>query len=91
MRKLNKIHIEVDRVRVICGHPQLYATWCAGCGKDVDLVTFNEAANITGTSIDAMVEQAAKGKLHLGIRPEALLICLNSLLKAEKFVSAKAC
>lgn len=75
--------IEVDRVRVICPHSQRYATWCAGCGEDVELVKVEEAAEIAGTNVDSIIRHAAGGRIHLGIRPEALLFCLNSLLRAS--------
>ena len=72
-------------MRVICRQSQIYATACAGCGEEVELVTFPAAAKIVGESVDAVIEQAAKGNIHLGIRPEAMLVCLNSLLHVKEF------
>lgn len=85
MRTKRKFVIEVDRVRLVCRRPRGYATQCRGCGAEVELVTFDEAAKIVGTSIDAIINCAARGKLHLGIVPEALLVCLNSLLGVAAF------
>lgn len=83
MRRKNKPFIEVDRVRVISQFSQRYATWCAGCGETIELVKIEEAASIAGTSADTVIERAASGKIHLGIRPEALLFCVNSLIQSN--------
>lgn len=89
MEKRIKPVIEVDRVRVTSPLSQRYATWCAGCGEDVELVKVEEAAAIAGTSVDRVIERAARGKVHLGIRPEALLFCVNSLLRNEGVVKGE--
>lgn len=90
MRKGKKPVIEVDRVRVVSRLSQRYATWCAGCGETVELVKVEEAASIAGTSIDAVIERAASREIHLGIRPEALLFCVKSLLQGILPKTAKA-
>jgi hypothetical protein len=85
-KKIKRNFIAVNRIRVVCPQAQLYASWCSGCRADVEMVTFAEAASIACTSVDSIIEQAAKGKVHLGIRPEAMLVCLNSLLCINEFL-----
>ncbi len=80
-----KIVIEVKRVRAVCRRSRVYVTQCAGCGTEVELVTFDDAAKIFGTNIDAVIKLAAGGEIHIGIVPEALLVCLNSLLDVAAF------
>lgn len=80
MRKERRIVVEVNRVQRVAEHSHVYTTYCAGCRNKVELVTFQEAAKITGGSIEKIVRRAAKGELHLGLVPEAMLVCLNSLL-----------
>ena len=75
--------IALDRIRVIS---EKYVTWCSGCGEDVDLVRIDEAAEIACTNTSTIVERAAAGEIHLGIRPEALLFCVNSLLRSGSFM-----
>lgn len=89
MRNGRKPVIEVDRVRIVSELSQRYATWCAGCGETVELVKVEEAAEIAGTSVAAVIERAASRKIHLGIRPEALLFCVNSLLQVGLTKAAK--
>ena len=80
-----KLVIEVERVRTVCRRSPIYLTRCAGCGTEVELVTFDDAAKIIGTSRQAIIKFAAGGEIHIGIVPEALLVCLNSLLDVAAF------
>lgn len=76
--------VEINRVRVLSRPAQLYTTHCAGCRREVELVTFNEAARLVGSNIDNIIRRAAKGELHLGLVPEAMLVCLDSLTKTAQ-------
>jgi DNA polymerase III alpha subunit (gram-positive type) len=80
MRKQRRIVVETNRVQRVANHSDVYTTHCAGCRNKVELVTFQEAAKITGSPIEKIVRRAAKGELHLGLVPEAMLVCLNSLM-----------
>ncbi len=88
MKRLKEMFIAVEeQIRVICPQSKLYAAWCRGCRKETEMVTFDEAANIICTDIEKVVEQTAIGEVHLGIRPEAMLVCLNSLLRVNHISS----
>lgn len=84
LKTKRKTVIGPNRIK-ICPYSQTYEAWCRGCGKDTDLVTFHEAVQIVGTDLDTVIKYVAKGNIHLGIRPEALLICLNSLVEVAEF------
>lgn len=83
--------IEVDHVHAISPISPRYETWCSGCGDEVELVRIDEAAEITGTNTTAIIERAAAGEIHIAIRPEALLFCVNSLLRYEAFAVPPTC
>lgn len=83
MKTNRKVVIAPNQIKV-CRHSQTYEAWCRGCGRKTGLVTFREAAKIVGTDLDTVIKHAAKGSIHLGIRPEALLVCLNSLLGVDE-------
>ena len=77
--------IQARRVHLVCRYSQRWAMWCAHCHADVELAEAEEAAQIAGTNVEAIINHAACGKIHLGITPEALLFCVNSLLSVKAF------
>lgn len=88
MKRVKQMFIAVEeQIGVVCPHSKLYAAWCRGCRTETEMVTFTEAADIICTDVDRVIEQTAAGRVHLGIRPEALLVCLNSLLRANQISS----
>jgi hypothetical protein len=88
MKRLKEMFIAVEeQIKLVCPQSKLYAAWCRGCRAKTEMVTFAEAAEIICTDIEKVVEQTADGEVHLGIRPEALLVCLNSLLRANRLSS----
>lgn len=88
MKRVKEMFIAVeDQISVVCPHSKLYAAWCRGCRRETEMVTFTEAADIICTDVKKVVEQTAAGRVHLGIRPEALLVCLNSLLRVNRMKS----
>lgn len=85
LKPLQRIYIAVEeQIETICPRAKLYAGWCRGCRSETEMVTFAEAAEIIAADADRVIEQTAAGKVHLGIRPEALLVCLNSLLRVNQ-------
>ena len=77
-----------QKITLLSRQTNSYIGLCRGCWKTVEMVSFQEAGQIVGANLDEVIKRAASGSLHLGIRPEALLICLDSLLQAD-FKSAK--
>jgi hypothetical protein len=86
----HKPFIVVDGVRKLFPPDPFYATWCAGCRDTVELVRIDEAARIAGTDADEVITRAAAGEIHLGLRPEALLFCVNSLVATAPRASRRA-
>jgi hypothetical protein len=85
MKRLKRIYIAVEeQIETICPRAKLYAGWCRGCRTETEMVTFAEAAEIICADADRVIEQTAAGAVHLGIRPEAMLVCLNSLLRVNR-------
>lgn len=84
MKRLKKMFIAVEeQIRVLCPQTKSYAAWCRGCRAETEMVTFDEAAEIICRDVEKIVGQTASGKVHLGVRREALLVCLNSLLRTN--------
>lgn len=77
-----------QKIMPLCSQTKIYVGVCRGCHKSVEMVGFREAVQIVGIELNELIKRAASGSLHLGIRPEALLICLDSLLQLD-FRAAK--
>jgi hypothetical protein len=89
MKRLKRMFIAVEeQIKLVCPHSKLYAVWCRGCRAETEMVTFAEAADIICTDVEKVVEQTADGVVHLGIRPEAMLVCLNSLLQNNQITNS---
>lgn len=72
-----------QKITLLNSQTNSFVGMCRGCWKTVEMVSFHEAVQIVGVELDEIIRRAASGSLHLGIRPEALLICLDSLLQAD--------
>jgi hypothetical protein len=72
-----------QKIMPLCSQTKSYFGVCRGCRKTVEMVSFREAVQIVGIELNELIRRAAGGSLHLGIRPEALLICLDSLLQSN--------
>lgn len=84
--KLNeKFLVNTKRMQIVSFASERYTTLCSGCGKTVDLATFAEASEIVNANIDEIINRVASGAVHVVIRPEALLVCLDSLLGVANF------
>jgi hypothetical protein len=56
-------------------------TWCDVCGKDVEMVTSDEAAIIAALLPSAIIKQVEEKVLHSEITNDGnVFICLNSLI-----------
>ena len=72
-----------QKIMPMCKQTNSYVGQCRSCHKLVEMVGFREAVQIVGVDLNELITRAASGSLHLGIRPEALLICLDSLLQTD--------
>lgn len=59
-------------------------TWCEACGKDVEMVTTDEAVIIADSSLSAIIKQVEEKTLHSEITDDGnVFICLNSLIHSS--------
>ena len=80
MKKRTEITIETDRLFVVGGHRRLPVVWCAPCGKQVEVITTDEAATLARVTSRTIFQWVESGKVHYTETPEGLLlICPDSL------------
>jgi hypothetical protein len=81
IQKKTEITVETDRLLVI-RRRQLVRAWCEECGSEVDTLSLDEAASMTGTS-SALSRKTWMAAWHLCEGADgAPRICLESLLKS---------
>jgi SRSO17 transposase len=80
MKRRREVLIEIEREIVISSH-QHHAQWCPGCGKQVQMLTANEAAQMMNASAAMIHNEIESGRLHHAVTAERLvLVCTDSLL-----------
>lgn len=79
-KKRTEIAIETERVVVIRRRRSLVQAWCQLCGRQVVMVTVDEAARIAFVSERTIYRWVENEKLHFAETADGgLLICLNSI------------
>lgn len=82
MKKTTRLTIETRQVFVIRRPAASRRAACEACGEVVNLVTAEEAARLARVSVRAIYRWVEGGHVHfIETADEALLICVNSLLK----------
>ena len=82
--KKTEITTETFEVLIIRRRTTLTRKWCEGCGKQVALISLDEAC-MSGLSIEAVEGQVEAGRIHLIEKAGgSSQICLNSLLQSER-------
>ena len=80
--KRTRITIETARV-IVVSKPRRLLAWCAECDKEVDWVSLDEAARLSGASSRAVIQRIEDGALHSTETAEGILVvCPDSLLRA---------
>ena len=76
-----EITVETYEVLILKGHGSLSRSWCASCGKQVAIISLDDACN-SGLSVEEVQRQVEAGRIHL-VEPSggSSLICLNSLVR----------
>ena len=83
--KRTEITIETARVTVI-SKPTRMIWLCAGCRKQVDWITVDEAARLTGASSRNIFRMIEAGELHSSETGDGILaVCPDSLILATRF------
>jgi hypothetical protein len=81
MAMQTKITIETESLLVLQGQRSLRA-WCPGCGSEVEMIPLDGVgviSNLTPPEVEAWI--ASEDLHHAKGANDALLICLNSMLK----------
>jgi hypothetical protein len=82
--KRTEITTESVEVLLIRSRGTLSRKWCEGCGKQVALISLDDAC-MSGLSIEALERQVEVGRIHLIEKAGgSSLICLNSLIQSER-------
>lgn len=91
MAKQTKITIQTREVWLLhrpAGMPQ---GWCEKCGNWVELVTPDEAAQLTGVSVRGIFRQIEQAQLHFSETPAgSVRLCLPALIARISSGSATA-
>lgn len=81
MKRRTEITIEKQRLLLISGRRVSATGWCDPCGAQVDLVTAETAAALSGVSTRAIYRRVESGELHFTeVREGLLLVCRESLI-----------
>jgi hypothetical protein len=79
-KRRTEITVETDRVLVIRRRSRAAQAWCAGCARQVQMLTPDEAAVVAAVSVRTINRRVEAEKVHFAETPDGLLlICLNSL------------
>lgn len=82
MKRRVEISVETTRVMVITRTKERRATWCAACGAEVQMLTIDEAAALSGASPRTIFHLLEGREIHFSELPGGpILICPNSLPK----------
>ena len=80
MKRRTQITIEKERLLLISGRKLSATGWCEPCRAQVDLVTAETAAEISGATTRAIYRRVESGELHFReVRDGLLLVCRESL------------
>ena len=80
MTKRTVITIEKRQVQFIRGRRINAQGWCDQCGREVQLVTCDAAAELAGVSARAIFREVEAGRIHFTETQNGLLlVCANSL------------
>jgi len=78
-KKRTEITIETHRILRIPRRPALPRAWCEQCSREVERVTPEQVAAITGVDRRAIYRRLEAGNLHFIEGGAAVWICLRSL------------
>ena len=78
-KRRTEITVETHRVLRISGNNAAATNWCDECGEQVWMVSPEQAALLGDVPTRRIYRWVENGHLHSIERPEALLVCVNSL------------
>jgi excisionase family DNA binding protein len=79
MKRRMEVITETDRIIIIKQHGGMLA-WCSGCGREINMITPEQAAGLRGVTPRTIYRWVEAGKLHFIEPPDgSLFVCPNSL------------
>jgi hypothetical protein len=86
-KKRTEITIETDRIVVISGRSHSARAWCKSCGRQVTMVTVDDAARLARVSSRTIFRWVEDEKLHFTERPDGcLLVCYESIPLSKEII-----
>jgi hypothetical protein len=80
VKRRTKILLEITQLLVIKRSGDSRLSWCAGCAREVNMISTEMAAIIARQSTRTIYRWVEAGRLHFTEQPEGrLLICLDSI------------
>lgn len=80
MRQRRRVAITIETSRLVVRRSTRHADlWCARCAAQVQSVTLQDAAALTGVSTRMICTKSEAGECHFVEEVGSDLICLNSL------------
>lgn len=77
-----EIRIQTRQLLIVQDTASVTRGWCAGCGRQVDMVRLENATALKAESLRACGIQVNADELHVNEMPGGfLLVCLNSLME----------
>jgi hypothetical protein len=84
-KRVTEIMIETRQVTVRRHHATPLSAWCADCADTVQMLTAEQAAEISGLSVRAIYRQLEQGRFHLleSLDGQQIRLCLNSVSQSS--------
>jgi hypothetical protein len=75
-----EVFIETSEIFIIKRQRTFVRAWCAGCGREVSMLPLQQAALLTGHSVEAIRSMMESQRIHVRYQNlESPRICLRSL------------
>ncbi len=90
-RRRAEIILETEEVLMV-RHRRFTEAWCEQCGESVAVISDEDAATLTGTSLEGMRHGAASGEFHaVELADNRFTICLKGLFHKIQIEGEKSC
>jgi hypothetical protein len=84
IKRTRAITVQTSQLLIVRQRDKSIREWCEQCGKEISMVTLEQAVTVTRRSSLALHSLIEAGQIHFAETAEGLvLICTNSLLKSN--------
>jgi hypothetical protein len=75
-----EVFIETSETLIIKRNLNFVRSWCDGCEREVNMLSLQEAARLTGYDVEAIRSMIENRQIHFCyLKPEIPSVCLRSL------------